>query len=99
MATVAVLGTMDTKGEEHAFVADLIRARGHRVLVIDVGILEAPRLRPDLSREMVAEKAGIDLPALVRRGDRGEAVAAMAKAAPVLLGELAAEGRIDGVIS
>ena len=25
MATIAVLGTMDTKGEEHAFVAQLIQ--------------------------------------------------------------------------
>jgi uncharacterized protein (UPF0261 family) len=26
MATIAILGTMDTKGEEHALVADQIRA-------------------------------------------------------------------------
>ena len=29
MATIAVLGTLDTKGREHAFVAELIRGRGH----------------------------------------------------------------------
>ncbi len=99
MATIAILGTMDTKGEEHAFVAEQIRARGHQTLVIDVGALEAPKLKPDITREEVARAAGIDLAALVAKRDRGESVAAMSKAAPVLLAKLAAEKKIDGVIS
>ena len=74
MATIAVLGTMDTKGEEHAFVAEQIKLRGHQVLVIDVGTLEPPKLRPDVSREEAARAAGVDFAALVARRDRGEAV-------------------------
>lgn len=99
MATIALLGTLDTKGTEHAFVAEQIRRRGHDVLVIDVGTLGEPTLRPDFTREQVAAAGGIDLAALQQRQDRGESVAAMAKAAPVVLSRLAAEGRIDGVIS
>lgn len=99
MATIAVLGTMDTKGEEHAFVANLIRQRGHQVLVIDTGTLDAPKLAPDVTRDEVAKAAGVNLVALVARKDRGEAVAAMAKGAPVVLARLVAQGRIDGVIS
>ncbi|HXI52730.1 MAG TPA: Tm-1-like ATP-binding domain-containing protein [Candidatus Saccharimonadales bacterium] len=99
MATIALLGTMDTKGEEHAFVGEQIQKRGHAVLVIDVGALEPPRLKPDVPREAVAAAAGIDLAALVARRDRGEAVAAMSKGAPILLAQLAAEKKIDGVIS
>ncbi|HVY70189.1 MAG TPA: Tm-1-like ATP-binding domain-containing protein [Verrucomicrobiae bacterium] len=99
MATIAVLGTMDTKGEEHAFVAGLIRERGHETLVIDVGALAPPTLAPDITREQVAAAAGIDLAGLVARRDRGETVAAMSQAAPVILAKLVAEGKIDGVIS
>ena len=99
MATIAILGTMDTKGEEHAFVAEQIKARGHQTLVVDVGALEPPKLRPDINREQVAQAAGVDFPALVARRDRGEAVAAMSKGAPVILSRLVAEGKIDGVIS
>ena len=65
MATIAILGTMDTKGEEHAFVASVIQQRGHRVLVIDVGTLEPPTLKPDIGREEVARAAKVDLAALV----------------------------------
>jgi uncharacterized protein (UPF0261 family) len=99
MSTIAVLGTLDTKGEEHGFVAELIRARGHTALVIDVGTLEPPKIRPDISREEVARAAGFDLAALVARRDRGEAVTAMSKGAPVILSRLLAEKKIDGVIS
>ena len=60
MATIAVLGTMDTKGEEHAFVAEQIRQRGHKVLIIDAGTLDEPKLKPDITRTEVAAAAGID---------------------------------------
>ncbi len=99
MPTIALLGTMDTKGVEHGFVAEQIRARGHRTLVIDLGTDGPPQLQPDITREEVARVAGLDLAALVARHDRGEAVAAMSQAAPAILSKLYAEGRIDGVIS
>ena len=99
MATIAVLGTLDTKGREHSFVAERIRASGHGVLLIDVGTGAEPAVSPDIPRGAVAAAGGIDLASLMARGDRGECVTAMAMAAPRLLERLAAEGRIQGVIS
>jgi len=99
MATIAILGTMDTKGEEHGFVADRIKQRGHQVLVIDVGALGEARLEPDITRRDIALAAGVDFDALVAKRDRGETVAAMSKGAPVVLSRLVAEEKIHGVIS
>ncbi len=99
MANIAVLGTMDTKGVEHGFVAGLIRERGHRTLVIDVGTDQPPAIAPDVTREEVARIGGLDLAGLVARHDRGECVAAMGAAAAAVLGNLHAGGKIDGVIS
>jgi len=99
MATIAVLGTFDTKGEEHAYVADLLRSRGHAVLLVDVGVLDGSRLVPDVTRWEIAAAAGADLSAVVARRDRGEAVAVMTRGAPMVLARLQREGRIDGVIS
>src|SRR4051794_4991827 len=99
MATIAVLGTLDSKGEEHGFVADAIRKRGHKALLIDTGTLEAATIKPDITREVVARAGNVDLQAIVSRRDRGEAVAAMSRGAPVLLARLAAEGKVDGGIS
>ena len=99
MSTIAVLGTFDTKGDEHAYVARLVRERGHQTLLIDVGTLEAPRLAPDIPRSEIAAAAEADLAAIVEQRDRGRAVAAMARGAPLVLARLQQEGRIDGVIS
>jgi uncharacterized protein (UPF0261 family) len=99
MATIAVLGTLDTKGEEHGYVAELIRQRGHTPLLIDVGTLEAPKIQPDIPRTELAAAAGADLAAVVARRDRGEAVTMMTRGAPIVLARLQQAGRIQGVIS
>ena len=99
MAVIAVLGTLDTKGEEHAYVADLICERGHSPLLIDVGAFESSAVTPDIAREEVAGKVGVDLAQIVERQDRGEAVKAMSEGAPLLVGELYANGKIDGIVS
>jgi uncharacterized protein (UPF0261 family) len=99
MPTIAILGTLDTKGIEHGFIAELIRQRRHDVLIIDVGTLSEPRLTPDIPRTEVVAAAGIDFAALTAKQDRGEAVTAMSQGAPVVLSRLAAAGRIHGVIS
>lgn len=97
--TIAVLGTLDSKGSEHAFVAEQIRSRGHRALLIDVGTGGEPGVTPEIDRFTVAAAAGLDLVSLLAKQDRGECVAAMSEAAPLLVARLAAEGRIDGIIS
>lgn len=97
--TIAVLGTLDSKGEEHAFVAELIRKNGHTPLLIDVGTGGDPTVQPDINRTEVAAADGVDLAALMARKDRGECVVAMSKAAPKFVAQLAAEGKIDGIIS
>jgi uncharacterized protein (UPF0261 family) len=99
MATIAVLGTLDSKGEEHGFVAGQLRKLGHTPLLIDVGTHSPPTVTPDVTRDEVAAAGGIDLPALRAREDRGECVTAMSESIPVLLKQLADAGRIQGVIS
>ncbi|MFT4585984.1 MAG: hypothetical protein ACI9VS_001226 [Candidatus Binatia bacterium] len=97
--TIAVLGTLDSKGEEHAFVADLIRQQGHTPLLIDVGTGADPTITPDISRFEVAAAGDIDLEALIARKDRGECVVAMSEAAPKRVARLAEDGKIHGIIS
>ncbi|TSA32307.1 MAG: UPF0261 family protein [Opitutales bacterium] len=99
MATIAVLGTLDSKGEEHAFVAALIAQHGHKPLLIDVGTGGPATVQPDITREQVAAAIGLDLASLMAKKDRGACVIAMTHAAPALVSKLAADGRIQGIIS
>ncbi len=99
MATIAVLGTLDSKGEEHAFVAALIAQHGHKPLLIDVGTGGPATVQPDITREQVAASIGLDLAGLMAKKDRGACVVAMTHAAPALVSKLASDGRIHGIIS
>lgn len=97
--TIALLGALDTKGREYAFVKQCIEAYGHRTLLIDVGVLEPPQVEPEISRHDVAAAAGADLNALKAEGDRGEAMAAMTRGAAALAPRLYEEGRFDAIMA
>ena len=94
MATIAVIGTLDTKGEELAWLARAIRERGHQTLLVDLGTGSPPILQPDLSREAVLQAAGGHLEEVLLCGDRGRCVEAMAHAAPVVMKQWFEEGKI-----
>lgn len=99
METIAILGTLDSKAEEHSFIAERIRERGHNVALIDVGTGGKPQITPDYSRYEVATAAGVDLKSLIERHDRGACVVAMSEAAPIFLAQLVEAGTINGVVS
>jgi uncharacterized protein (UPF0261 family) len=94
--TVVLVGTLDTKGDEYAFLRDRLRSAGVDTLLVDVGTQGPPRTEPDIPREEVAAAGGLDLAALT---DRGSAVEAMCEAAPVVVRRLFEEGRCQGVLA
>lgn len=95
--TVAIVGTLDTKGGEYGFLRDRLLEHDVDVLVIDVGIDE-PGLAPDIGRTEVAAAAGEDIAALASERDRGRATEAMGRGAAALLPRVHAEGRFDAVL-
>jgi uncharacterized protein (UPF0261 family) len=97
--TVALIGTLDTKGEEFAFLRDSIKSCGLRTLMVDVGVLGDPPFTPDVARAAVAEAANEDLDALVARKDRGRSVQVMAMGTVVIIRRLFEQGAIQGVAS
>jgi uncharacterized protein (UPF0261 family) len=97
MPTVVLVGTLDTKGTEYAWLADRIRERGVDVVLVDAGIVGEPLATPDISRDEVAAAVGADVGALAAAGDRGVAVETMARGAAEIVGRLHAEGRLDAI--
>lgn len=98
MATIAVLGTLDTKGVEARFLTEQIQVRGCSTLVVDLGIHESSVIQPDVSRQTVAAAAGERSEDLASAADRGRAVAAMTRGVEQIVAELHREGRIQGVV-
>lgn len=98
MPTIAILGTLDTKGLEIRFLTEQIEARGCKTLVVDLGVLKPPAIKPNVSRDTVAAAAGNNVEALAEAGDRGRAVSAMTQGAVKIVPDLYARGRIQAVI-
>jgi len=96
--TVLLIGTLDTKADELAYVRDLILDRGHRVLLVDAGVLGDPSVVPDITAEEVARAGGSSLAELRARGDRGAAVEAMIAGLERVAVTRFARGEFDGVL-
>jgi uncharacterized protein (UPF0261 family) len=99
MAAVALVGTLDTKGPDFAFLAGRLRAAGAQVIVIDAGTGEPDGLAPDIDGEAVAAAAGTTRAELRAAADRGRAVTAMGRGAAALVAGLVARGRVGGVLA
>ena len=96
---IAILGTLDTKGEEVAYMKGLLEAQGHSTVIIDVGPLGPPSIPPNITNEEIARRAGWELSNLIQTGERDRMMEEMGKGAMKLLLHLYQEGKIDGVIA
>ena len=92
--SIAVVGTFDSKGDEHLFLKIRIEERGFPVLTINVGTKTPPTFTPD-----------IDLyPKIIRDtkespGDRDQAIRSALQQGQDLVRELYEGGKILGIIS
>jgi len=96
--TVVIIGALDTKGHEFAFIKDLVEKEGLKTLVVDFGVMGEPSLKPDVSRAEVAAAGGGTLNQL-RSGDRkDEAMKIMSTGLAVTVRKLYDEGKLHGII-
>ena len=98
MKTVLLIGTLDTKGAEYAFVRDLIHARGVNTLAMDLGTIGTPVFQADIPADEVAKRGGSWLAEIRERSDRGEAIDIMLNGARALTREAFAAAKFDGVL-
>jgi len=96
---VYAVATMDTKGRELAFAAEVIRAAGVPVVTVDVGTGGPVVVAADISRELVAARHPQGAAHVLRQKDRGAAVTAMGEALAAYLVCEQAEGKIGGVLA
>jgi uncharacterized protein (UPF0261 family) len=95
---IALIGTLDTKGDEIAYVRDRLIALGTKPIVIDSGILGKPGIEADVVRADVAREAGHELQQVQAAGSRGAAVVLMVEGVRAVCLRLWLKGRINGVL-
>jgi uncharacterized protein (UPF0261 family) len=97
--TIVLLGTLDTKGHEYAYLRERIEATGAAAVMIDTGVLGQPQVPADISREDVARAGGAEHAELARVADRGEAMTVMGRGAAAVLARLYGDGQLQGAVS
>jgi uncharacterized protein (UPF0261 family) len=95
---IALIGTLDTKGAEIAYVRERLLELGTTPIVIDSGILGEPGIKADIERADVAREAGYELAQVQTAGSRGAAVDLMVEGVRAVCLRLWLEGRINGVL-
>ncbi|HEY3512634.1 Tm-1-like ATP-binding domain-containing protein [Kribbella sp. NPDC051137] len=101
MPTIALVGALDTKGAEYAFLAGQIETFGATPVLIDISVLGRPDLAAvsvHLPAERVARSGGGSLAQLRERRDRNAAMTVMARGTAQVVAQLVAEGHVDGVL-
>lgn len=97
--SIAVIGTLDTRGEEIGYIKELIEARGHPVIVMDVGVLGEPPFEPDINHRRVAQASGLSLEEVIALGSPESAMNAMALGASNIIRQLHVSRKLGGVLA
>ncbi|MGE5602231.1 MAG: Tm-1-like ATP-binding domain-containing protein [Nitrososphaerales archaeon] len=96
---IAVIGTLDTKGDETGFLADTLARLGHEPVVIDPGILGTPALKADVTRQEIAQAGGESLESLIARKDKAHAQSVMIDGLIRVVTALHDRGELAGVVA
>jgi len=94
---VVVIGALDTKGEDFAFVKERIEEKDFKAIVVDVGVMGEPPFKPDIDADTVAKAGGESLSSLREKGDKGNAMVIMTKGAAEIAKNLYEEGHLDAI--
>jgi len=97
--TVVIVGALDTKGADFAYLKELIEREGLKTLVVDFGVMGEPAFPPDIPRAEVAQAGGGDIAYLATGEHKDEAMRIMAEGLAVVVRRLYDEGKLDGIIS
>jgi len=96
---VLVIGTLDTKGPEVAYVRDKLKEFGLNPYVIDVGILGEPvGITPDFSKVELAQFGGTTIEKVQNAGSRGAAVELMREFVVKKVKEMVTQNEVIGAI-
>lgn len=96
--TIAILATMDTKGQESNYLRERIEDLGGTALLIDMGVVDEPGTKVDISRSEVAAAGGSSLEEMLNNPTRQEASPVMIKGATQIIGTQIERGEIHAIL-
>ena len=88
--SVAIVGTLDSKGEEHFFLKEVIESKGYSTITIDIGTTGLSNFPPDFSVSKLIN---------IKEAERSRMVEAVIEKAREIVLDLYHKGEIGAIIS
>ena len=96
--TIVLLGRLDSKGKEYAYVKSQMLRGGFDVIVVDAGTRGVPQFEPDIPRQEVASAAGVKIQDVVDPADENKEIRVMMEGASKIARQLHDSGKLDGIM-
>ena len=96
---ILLIGTVDTKSEEIAYLRAAVEQAGGSAVVMDVGVLGQGDVIADIRNSEVAAAAGVSLQQVTQVGDENAAMKLMASGAALIAALWHLDGRFDGLLA
>lgn len=93
-----IIATLDTKGREAQHIKRQALRLGVHPIVMDIGVVGKPQIKPDIANKELAEGAGYDIHEIIRAKDRPRAIMAIQEGGRTIANRLLHQGKLDGVI-
>lgn len=96
---IAIVGTLDTKGDQVRYIKKRIEAAGQKTRVIDLSVVGDAPFKPDYDRHQVAKAAGTTIEGILAMNDRRAGLEKMGQGAAAIMKELLSKGKLAGVLA
>jgi len=96
---IAIIGTLDTKGDQVEYIKRKIEEEGQQPLVIDIGVVGDAPFKPTYDRHQIAHNAGTSIEGILAMKDRRAGLEKMGEGAAAILKELQSKDELSGVLA
>ncbi len=96
---IAIVATMDTKGDQIAYLKEQIEEKGISTCTIDIGVAADGPFRTDYDRHKVASAGGTSIADILSMNNRRAGLEKMGEGAASIVRDLNVRGELVGVVS
>lgn len=97
--SIAVIGTLDTKGDQVEYIKEKIEEEGQQTCVIDIGVVGGVPFEANYNRDQVAQAAGTSIEGILAMNNRRLGLEKMGEGASNIIKELHSKGELGGVLA
>lgn len=96
---VAMIGTLDTKGDQLEYLKELIEKRGLQLITLDTSVMGNAPFKPTVDKHQIAKEAGTTIDELIALGNERQAMIKMGEGAAKIANEFYSKNKLHGILA